>query len=320
MNNDYPDMSISLDFSDPINITLVIGKCSSKFKVLFKLSESINENIPKDNCASTLKDWIVLKHKILKEECNKGCFIEVVFPNFTFNKSGIYLMSFQLVNCCKKSLGAKYADQKQISVLKFNNIYNYKYKDSVNENSIILQQDGGFWTGKFKLPTVTGFPEAKNNDNIYINYFQPSHNFNLAYGFQFDNLSDLIIFGKSVYVGENTPALDARTVLITASNIFNFTTDPNPPPNTKINCVIVANSDQGFYQQWFSLHYGVSTNNNIFPKNEVSNFAYISTNKVVKNWVFNTAITQPGKYTAYFIYCQTHRTSSIHIGWYVVMP
>lgn len=303
MNNDYPDRTISLDFNDPINFTLVIKKHHHTFsKILFKLGTSINDNIPK--CASKQKyiGWTLLDLTRLISDDECYFYYSVVLPANTFNHSGQYLISFQLVDCDNTSLGPRYADQTQMTVTKFNNVNNYKYiQNPVPVTSLILEQIYGAWSGKTRSAiTITGFPEVQNGENIYIKYHQPSHNFNLTYAYEFDTLTDVINFGNLVYSDPSGIALDAA----------------NLPPLSPIPVVNLP-----FYSQpWFNAHYDVVNNNNIFPNNEVSTFAYITTSEITKNWFFNTAYTNPGKYTVYFYYCAPHRTTSIHIGWFVVFP
>lgn len=320
MNNQFPDRIIPLDFTDPVNLSLAVRKREEVFKVYFKLSTSNNEYVKRKQTIGS--DWLYLPHTFLSTQPDVClAFVQVVLPPNTFSNAGRYLMSFQLTDMADRSLGAAYAEQELISVIPFNNINGYTYTTNPNPpNSIVLLQDGGFWTGKNKVTTTTGFPETFNTYNIYLHYKQPSHNFNLAYGFQFDTLADVIAFSPYVYAGANNQALDATTVMATAASAFNFTYNPSPPPGPLPNVVMVANLDIGFYQPWFGTQYDVPNDGYTFPNNEVSNFAYVSTSVLTKNWYFNTAATQPGKYTVYFYYCQPHRFTSIHIGWFVVYP
>jgi len=320
MSNQYPERTISLEFADPINITLAIRKRDKPLKVFFKLSTSNNEYVGRKGLVGS--DWLYLPHTILSTQ-PETCitFVQVVLSPNTFTNAGRYLMTFQIADTADKSLGAAYAEQELISVIAFNNINNYTYVTNPSPaNSIVLTQDGGFWTGKTKVISSTGFPETFDTYNIYLHYKQPSHNFNLAYGFQFDTLADVIAFSPYVYAGVANQALDASTVMVTAASAFNFTFNPSPPPGPLPNVVIVANLDIGFYQPWFGTLYDVPADGYTFPKNEVSNFAYVSTSVLTKNWYFNVAATQPGKYTLYFYYCQPHRFTSIHIGWFLVKP
>ena len=220
-----------------------------------------------------------------------------------------------------KSLGPKYAAQTQISVIQFNNINNYTYLGNIlPAGSLLLVQNGGSWTGKFKSLTTSGFPEAINGKNIYIQYHQPSHNFNLAYAFQFDTLADVILFSNFVYSAGNNQSWDGGAMQIIAASAFNFTFNPFEPPGPKPNVLIVSNLDIEFSQPWFTTQYDVANNGMVFPKNEESNYAYITTDEVIKNWYFNQTLTQPGKYTVYFYYCLPHRQSSSHYGWFLVTP
>ena len=323
MDNEYPDKTIALDFSDKVSFTLVSVNTPDNFKVLFKLSGTRNENIPKGADIGLVPGWISFTPIIIKKEDNTFIY-KIVLPPQTFNLSGIYLLSFQLVQN-GKSLGAKFATQVEMSVVKFNNINNYTYiGNNLPAESLLLVQNGSFWTGKFKLPTVTGFVEALNNKNIYIQYNQPSHNFNLMYAYQLDTLADVILFSSFVYsgikMGPDILAVDGAALPIIAAGAFNFTQDPTPPPGPKPNVVIVASLETGFSQPWFSAHYDVPNNGIIFPKNEVSNYAYLSTTEIPKNWFYNTTLTQPGKYTAYYYYCLPHRATSNHYGWFLVTP
>lgn len=319
MDNSYPDKTISLDFNVPVSFVFASNVWKQGMQILFKLSKTINESIPKCKNTAIIDDWMKF-HPTLINSSNCCHFIKIVLPSNIFSKGGKYLLSFQLTYN-NKSLGPKYADQQLLSIIPFNNINNYSYlNNNLPNDSIVLLQEGAFWTGKNKLPTQTGFPEALNDKDIYLQYHQPSHNFNLTHGFQFDTLNDVMLFSNLVYSGENNQALDASAVLVQGASMFNFTFNPNPPPNPLPNVVIVANLDIGFYQPWFNAQYNVDNEEYAFPKNEVSNYAYITTSEVIKNWYFNKTLTQPGKYTAYFYYCRPHRTTSIHIGWFLVMP
>ena len=320
MDNEYPDKTIALDFSDSISFTLASKNISNNFKVLFKFSGNRNENIPKDTNTAIIPGWISFNPIIIRQDGDVSIF-KIILPPNTFDLSGIYLLSFQIIRQNGNSLGAKYATQEEMSVVKFNNINNYNYiGNNLPAGSLQLAQSGGFWTGKFLLPTITGFPEALNNKNIYIQYNQPSHNFNLMYAYQLDTLADVKLFSSYVYSGPNGLSLDGAALPIVAADAFNFTQNPNPPPGPKPNVVIVANIEAGFSQPSFATHYDLANNGIIFPKNEVSNYAYISTGEILKNWFYNTTLTQPGKYTAYFYYCFPHRSTSNHYGWFLVKP
>ena len=319
MDNLYPDRTIALTFSDPINFTLnSVNTLGNNFNVLFKLSLTRNENIPKDD--SPTPDWISLTPTILST-VGDSIVYKVVIPGNTFTLPGIYLISFQMIKHNGNSMGAKFACQSQLTVIQFNNVNNYTYTgNSLPTSSLLLQQSNFDWTGKYRQSTISGFPEVGNNDNLYIQCQQASHNFILAYGFQFDTLADVITFSSFVYSNGNNEAWDANVIQTLAGSAFNFTFDPSPPPGLKPNAVIVANLDIGFYQSWFDARYSVNTDGEIFPKNEASNYAYITTSEVVKNWNFNTALTQNLKWSVYFYYCSLHRTSSYHFGWFLVNP
>jgi len=301
MNNDYPDRTISLNFSDPIDFIIVVEKCPKHPKVLFKLSESINESISAGTDTSSLIDWLLIEPVKLNSDNECYCYYRVVLPANTFSKSGNYLVTFQMVDSNNKSLGPKYADQNQITVTKFNNVNNYKYiGDKIPDGSLLLSQIGGFWTGKNKVNTLSGFPEVIKGYDIYIKYTNPSHNFNLTYAYQFNTYEEVVNFGKIVYSQPNGISYDASIL-------------PPLSPSPIVNLPYLTTP-------WFTTHYDVVNNNNIFPNNEVSTFAYISYAEKTKNWFYNTAYTEPGKYTVYFYYCAPHRTSSIHIGWFAVLP
>lgn len=318
MNNEYPDKRISLVLSDSVNVGFVTKQAPGNFGVLFKLSVDLNESITSDIDTIYLTDWMPLNRQIINSEDNYD-FFKVVLPSNTFPNSGIYLISFQLIRHNGRSLGPAYATQQQLNIIEFNNIYNNVYVNTVPSASIILQQAGSSWTGKFQS-TVTGFPQVADGQNIYIQYKQPSHNFNLSHGFQFETLADVQTFSTFVYTGDNQMALDAQVVMVTASSTFNFTFDPNPPLGTKPNVVIVANLDLAFSQPWFNTKYDVPNNGFTFPKNEVSNYAYVTTDEITKNWFYNQTATQPTKYTVYFYYCLPHRTTLNHYGWFLVTP
>ena len=197
MNNAYPDKTIALNFADPISFGFVNKDAPDNFRIAFKFSDSINDNIPKDSISTA--GWTLFTPTILNID-GDFIFSKIVLPLNTFANSGIYLVSFQMVKQNGKSLGPKYAAQNQISVIQFNNIYNYTYLGNIlPAGSLLLVQNGGSWTGKFKSLTTSGFPEAINGKNIYIQYHQPSHNFNLAYAFQFDTLADVILFSNFVF-------------------------------------------------------------------------------------------------------------------------
>ena len=206
-----------------------------------------------------------------------------------------------MINFKGCSLGPKYADQRQMTVTQFNNINNYTYiENPLPTGSLLLNQVGAAWPGKFRVNTITGFPEVVNGNNIYISYHHPSHNFNLTYAYEFGTLQEVIDFGNLVYSNPSGIAYDAA----------------NLPPGSPIPVVNLP-----YYSQpWFDTHYDVANNGQMFPNNEVSTFAYISTHEIHKNWYFNTAYTNPGKYTVYFFYCSPHRTTSLHIGWMAVFP
>ena len=319
MDNAYPDRRISLTFTDPLSFTLACDNTlGNNFNVGFKLSVTRNESVPKDDDATS--DWTILTPTIISSVGDYVVF-KVVLPNPTFMLPGIYLVSFQMIKQNGNSLGPKFAIQTEMSVIQFNNINNYVYVGNVFPiGSIVLEQDSSSWTGKFKSTTVSGFPEVSHDQNMYIKYNQPSHNFNLAYGFQFDTLADVILFSSFVYSKGNGESWDGAALTAIAASAFNFTFDPSPPPGTKPNVVIVADLDIGFYQTWFGARYNVPNDDVTFPKNEVSNYAYISTVERTKNWFFNTTLTQTGKWSVYFFYCSVHRTSNDHYGWFLVNP
>ena len=301
MDNDYPDRTIALDFNDPIDFVIVVKKEQPCAKILFKLSTTINESIPKNDCVHSYADWLLLDLIRLDNDDDCYAYYRIILPPNTFVLPGQYLISFQMINFKGCSLGPKYADQRQMTVTQFNNINNYTYiENPLPTGSLLLNQVGAAWPGKFRVNTITGFPEVVNGNNIYISYHHPSHNFNLTYAYEFGTLQEVIDFGNLVYSNPSGIAYDAA----------------NLPPGSPIPVVNLP-----YYSQpWFDTHYDVANNGQMFPNNEVSTFAYISTHEIHKNWYFNTAYTNPGKYTVYFFYCSPHRTTSLHIGWMAVFP
>ena len=282
MGNQFPVRSLTLTFSNPMPLVIAVdgvpANCNAQ--ALFKLSVSPNESIPYGTNVTGQPGWTAVT-LVRTGGSDNLTYYQITLPGNTFTLAGTYFLTIQLYDATNLSFGPPYALQEVLKIVQAVTTSNEHYVENVPAGSLQLTHEGAGWSGKHRAQTASGFIEASNNQNIYLNFKKLDHNFHIVYGFEFGNLAQAQTFANFVYPN-GAPAregLDAEAAISSASESFNFTVDPNAPAGVLPNILYVAYSGnerikgayERTYQRWFVDHYDPAANGHKFPRESMAN-------------------------------------------------